>query len=243
MAIFNNSIRQISERLKRPVKPTKAYNLWAENYENEVDNLIFELEKKILEKLFVDIDIKDKAVLDYGCGTGRNWPDILSKNPSKIIGCDISSEMLLQLISKYPQAETYLIKEKNFPSIPYGTIDFILSTLVVAHIKNIKNLFGAWNNYLSAGGVIIISDLHPELLREGGKRTFMHENKNLEIKNFVHSIEDIIRICSELNLEVEEIFEEFITRELKEFYERNNALHIYDRFRNMPLIYGMRIRK
>ena len=243
MTSFGNSVKKIGKKLKRPVKAAKAYDLWAQNYESEDDNLIFELEKKILEKLFLDIELNNKTVLDYGCGTGRNWQNIISKNPEKITGCDVSSEMLRQLKLKYPRAETHLIKEKNFPPIPSGSIDVILSTLVVAHVKNIKKLFGAWNSYLNPGGVIIISDMHPELLREGGKRTFMHENKNLEIKNFVHSIEDIIRICSGLNLQVEEISEEFITRERKEFYERNNALHIYDRFRNMPLIYGMRIRK
>lgn len=237
------SIKQIRNILRRPVKASKAYDLWAQNYENEDENLIFELENKILEKLTIDIKINEKVVLDYGCGTGRNWLKIISENPARIIGCDVSAGMLQQLKLKYPQAETYLIKGKNFPQISAASVNIIFSTLVVAHVKNIKRLFEIWNGYLRPDGIIIISDLHPELLREGGKRTFIHENKNLEIKNYVHTIEDLIRICSELNLEVEEISEEFITRELKDYYERNNALHIYDRFRNMPLIYGMRIRK
>ena len=243
MQNFNSKIGHVITKLKRPVNPVKAYNLWAENYESEEDNLIFRLEKQILEKLMNNVELKEKIILDYGCGTGRNWEKYFSFEPEKIIGCDVSGEMLNQLKNKYPQADTYIIKENKFPPVQTGSADFIFSTLVIAHIKNIKKLFGAWNSYLKSGGVIIISDLHPELLREGGKRTFMHEDKNIEIKNYVHSIEDIIRVCTDLNLQVEEILEDFITEDKQDFYIKKDALHIFEKFKNMPLIYGMRIHK
>ena len=146
MENFNKSVRQIRSRLNRPVKPSKAYNLWAQNYENEDDNLIFTLENQILEKLMNEVEIESKTVLDYGCGTGRNWQKLLSK----------SGKMLHQLKSKYPESETFLIKEKGYPPIPTGTVDIIFSTLVIAHVKNLNKLFSAWNNYNFARNTYVL---------------------------------------------------------------------------------------
>ena len=88
-----------------------AYNIWAKNYDNEKDNLILHYANIILKELISRIQLKNKIIFDYGCGTGRNWPLLLDKNPAKVIGCDISQKMLHKLKEKYPNAEVYKSKD------------------------------------------------------------------------------------------------------------------------------------
>ncbi len=236
-------IKNISFRFfNRPIKARKAYDIWAEDYDSEVDNLVLKKEDEIFSSLMKDINLNDKIILDYGCGTGRNLKRLSSFNVRKIIACDISPKMLSQLKIKFQGIETYLLDTNTFPPIKGGSIDFIISTLVAAHIKDLNKLFFEWKRILQNGAFIFISDLHPDILSNGGKRTFNKKNKVYEIKNYVHTIEEIKMLCRNSNFEVTEYSESYISPDTKSFYERNNALTIYDNFFGLPLVYGMLIR-
>ena len=228
---------------KRPINPRKAYNIWAEIYDSGDDNLVFQMEEKILNSLIKNIDLSGKSILDYGCGTGRNWEKLISYKPNKITGCDVSIKMLQQLQSKYPGSEIYLIKNSSEFPVQLGTIDIIFSTLVIAHIKDLRKTFREWNRLLKPGGIILITDLHPAILSAGGKRIFEKDGKSIAIKNYIHSIDKIKILCDAFNWEVAGFEESFISEETKIFYEKKNALNIYERFYGLPLVYGILIRK
>jgi ubiquinone/menaquinone biosynthesis C-methylase UbiE len=236
---------KLSNYIKKPLEAANAYDLWASKYDEENDNLVFDLEGEILDSILGKAELKNKIILDYGCGTGRNRETLLSFKPKNIIGCDVSKEMLGKLKVKFPDEEVFLIDNPGKPELPIAgnSFDIIFSTLVIAHSKNIKKVFELWERLLKKNGEIILTDLHPEVLSKGGKRTFNLENKTYEVKNYIHSIYEIKNICSEFNLKISELLEKHIDENVKSFYERNNALHIYEKFKGLPLVYGMLIRK
>ena len=133
----------------------RAYNKWASHYDDEEDNLMLLYDSKIQELLLSSINIKDKFILDYGCGTGRNWNNILKKNPEKITGCDISKEMLKRLKDKFPNADVHLLKKNELSFAREKSIDLLLSTLVLAHIKNVGKLFVEWDKILKLNSDIV----------------------------------------------------------------------------------------
>ena len=237
---IRNNIRKI---FAGPLDAQKAYDIWSEFYDLNDDNLVFIMENKILDSLLTKVSLSGKTILDYGCGTGRNWKRFLSLNPAKLIGCDISAGMLEQLRKKYPDYETYLLKRNSTIPINKETVDFLFSTLVTAQIKNLKLLFLEWDRILKPGGFVLITDMHPDVLAAGGKRTFEKNGKNYEVKNYIHSIDEIKLISSSLNYKAMEFKEEVINEDSKEFYSRKNALHIYERFYGLPLVYGILIGK
>jgi len=237
---IKNIIRNVSIN---SIEPRKAYDIWADAYDSQDDNLVFIMESEILDTLLDEIDLTEKVILDYGCGTGRNWERILSYNVEKIIGCDISPNMLEKIKNKYQGYETYFIKKHSPLPLEDEAIDIIFSTLVIAQINNINNLFSEWNRLLRPGGLILLTDLHPEILSAGGKRTFEKDGRTYNIKNYIHSIEKIKMICAGFNLEVKDLKERHITAESKAYYEKKNALHIYNKFYGLPLVYGILIRK
>ena len=219
----------------------EAYDLWAKTYDDERDNLMLYYDKIILNKLIAGINLNGKVILDYGCGTGRNWGDLLNHNPQKIIGCDTSSGMLDVLKSKYKNAETHIITENNLSFLPDYSCDVLISTLVIAHIKEIKEIFSEWSRVLKPEGDIIITDFHPEHLSSGGSRTFKHDDKSITIKNYVHPVEFIKKELSLLGFETKELIEIKIDKDVKSFYEKNNALAVYEKYKGQPFIYGIHL--
>jgi len=232
-----------SRFLNPPLDPGKGYDLWADIYDSKETNLVFMLEDKILDSLLKETDLSGKVLLDFGCGTGRNWQRLLNKKPREIIGCDISRRMLEQLRVKFPDSKTYRMNRLSELPFRPESFDFIFSTLVVGHIKTLEPVFESWYNWLRPMGSVLVTDLHPQILASGGKRTFQKGKKTYEIQNFVHSLDQLKNLCSRFDFRVIDVNEEYLSEELKEFYESKNALHIYNRFFGLPLVYGMLIRK
>jgi len=219
--------------------PVNAYNIWADTYDKEKDNLMLFYDNIILSKLTSQIELKGKVILDYGCGTGRNWSLFLKNEPDEIIGSDISSKMLEILKSKYESAKIYLIKNYKLPFLKNNQCDIIVSTLVIAHIKNNENLFAEWNRVLKKESDIIITDFHPTLLAKGGVRTFKHKNKSIAIENNIHTISEIEEQLSPYGFKTVSLIEKYIDEEVKHFYIKNNALNVYEKFKGTPFIYGI----
>jgi ubiquinone/menaquinone biosynthesis C-methylase UbiE len=221
--------------------PEDAYNIWAENYDNEKDNLALHYDNIIMKELISKIQLNDKIIFDYGCGTGRNWPLILAKNPTKVIGCDISNNMLNKLNEKYRNAEVYLSKDLKLSFLPNNTCDIIISTLVIAHIIDIEKMFSEWERVIKNKSDIIITDFHPELLAKGGVRTFKYGREVVTVENYYHSIKTIEEILAHFRFKVLNFIEKNIDENVKHFYEKQNALKIYEKFYNTPFIYGIHL--
>ena len=174
MPAFQNLKKHVSAYLfsTKETEPEAAYNLWAKSYDSQPDNLMLALDEELFSGLLNNIIVENKIVADIGCGTGRHWKKIIAKNPKKLIGFDVSGEMLKILQQKFPEAETHLLINNELDTLENNSCDIIFSTLTVAHIKNIRKAITEWNRVLKPGGDIIITDYHPSALAKGGKRTF-----------------------------------------------------------------------
>lgn len=69
------------------VEIVEGYDIWAPTYDGEHNPLIASEENITLDLIG---DVKNKRVLDVGCGTGR-YCELLAKRGAKVIGIDPSS--------------------------------------------------------------------------------------------------------------------------------------------------------
>jgi len=221
----------------------EAYNLWSANYDNQPGNLMLDLDEEIFSDLLSPIDLKDKLIADIGCGTGRHWPKILSQSPSQLTGCDVSEGMLRELNQKFPQARTIQITDNLLSFFTDKSIDLIISTLTIAHIENLREALEAWSRVLKNNSDLIITDFHPASLSSGGKRTFQYNNSRIAIRNFVHSINDIKDILFEHGFKLISEEERLVEESVKHYYEKQNALQVFEKFKGTPIIYGMHLRR
>src|SRR5579871_6849887 len=107
-------LRKIKEALlparKPTTEPAAAYDIWALSYDHQPDNLMLALDEELCNQLFRQAVLRGKVIADIGCGTGRHWKKLLSHQPARLVGYDVSSGMLEILQQKFPDAETYLLQ-------------------------------------------------------------------------------------------------------------------------------------
>jgi ubiquinone/menaquinone biosynthesis C-methylase UbiE len=223
--------------------PDAAYDLWAADYDSQPDNLMLAWDEEIFSGLINKMDLKNKIIADIGCGTGRHWKKIFSREPQKLIGFDVSEGMLKMLQQKFPDAETYHLKNDELNQLKNESCDIIFSTLTIAHIENAEKVLHEWNRILKPGGEIITTDYHPTALAKGGKRTFSHDGKTIAVKNYVHRIDRLKEIARQLDWEVIRFTEKSIDLSAKPFYEKQNALGVYEAWKGTPIIYGIHLKK
>ncbi|HEY2580710.1 MAG TPA: methyltransferase domain-containing protein [Mucilaginibacter sp.] len=221
----------------------EAYDLWASNYDSQPGNLMLDLDEIVFSNLLKNMEITNKHVADIGCGTGRHWAAILEGKPASLTGFDVSAGMLNKLNEKYPAAHTYQIIDNTFLNIDDASYDVIISTLTVAHIENLEEALRAWCRILKDKGEIIITDFHPDALASGGKRTFKYRNVQIAVKNFVHPINIIKEILLNDNIIAIDEYEKRVDESVKDYYLKQNALHVYEKFKGFSMIYGIRFKK
>ena len=223
--------------------PEAAYNRWAAAYDSQPGNLMLALDEELFSAFLDTVDIKNKIVVDVGCGTGRHWKKIMEKEPQQLIGYDVSAGMLQILKTKFPQAVTHRLSGNQLGLSSDNAADILISTLTIAHIKDVAAALQEWNRVLQPGGDIFITDYHPAILQKGGKRTFSHDNKTVSVKNYIHSIEKIKWFAAKLNWQIVRITEKRIDEEVKHFYENQGALKVFEMYNGMRVIYSIHFKK
>lgn len=241
MAIFEKIQQYFFKHFYRSkdTEPEAAYNLWAGSYDSQPDNLMLALDEEVFSGLVSHITIQNKIIADVGCGTGRHWKKILDNEPKKLIGFDVSEEMMKMLQQKFPHAETHRLTNNKLPQLKNESCDCIISTLTMAHIQNAEEAITEWNRALKPGGQMIITDYHPLALAKGGKRTFRHNDHTVAVKNYVHTLESLKDIAKQLGLEVFRLMEKSIDESARPYYEKQNALPVFEIWKGVPIIYGL----
>jgi predicted transcriptional regulator len=90
---------------------------------------------------------------------------------------------------------------------------------------------------------MFLTDYHPEALAKGGRRTFKHQDKLIAVRNYIHPIEKIKRMAGQLGLVETRFTEKIIDDSVKGYYENQQALAIFEKFRGIPIIYGIHLKK
>lgn len=66
--------------------------------------LIYTLEKQVLEQYFSQINAGNKTAMDFACGSGR-WTQVLEEHFSKVTGVDVSENMVSLARTKCQKAD------------------------------------------------------------------------------------------------------------------------------------------
>ncbi|MEO6668589.1 MAG: class I SAM-dependent methyltransferase [Ferruginibacter sp.] len=226
-----------------PRPSSEAYDLWSDSYDVQPGNLMLDLDEIIFMTLLADVELSGKTVADIGCGTGRHWPKLYAKSPASLVGYDVSEGMLGKLKCKFPGAVASKITDNRLLDTASDSLDCIVSTLTIAHIEELEETIAAWARVLKNGGDILLTDFHPDALVKGGKRTFRHEDKQMSVINFVHSLYTIKEVCKKHGLIAIREEERFVDDSVRSYYENQDALHVYNQFKGMAIIYGLHLKK
>jgi len=142
-------------------KMNEFFNTRADTYDHHmlVDLALDEFYEEISNCVqFENLHLK---LLDVGCGTGIELERLFSKYPDmSVVGLDLSSEMLNQLQTKYPDKNIKLICGSYF-DVPFGNdFDVVLSTYSLHHWNECEKLkiYQKCFNSLIDNGIFINGD-------------------------------------------------------------------------------------
>lgn len=229
--------------LKKEVSPAVAYDLWASTYDTQPGSLIMDFDEEVFNSLLKSVDLKDKIVADIGCGTGRHWKKMLDQSPKQLIGYEVSVRMLNKLKEKFPEAVTHLITDHRLYGLDDHSCDVLVSTLTISHMEEMEPVFKEWDRVLKPGSDILITESNPELLAKGEERVFTYRNKTITIRSYAHPVEKIRAMANQLNWQEAGFTEKIIDESVKEYYENQYALSLYEKFKGTSLVYGIHFKK
>ncbi len=165
------------------------YDTWAKTYDEDINSTIH-MDELYFHKFWGDL--KNKKVLEIGCGSGRNTQKLL-KSGHDIIAIDISQNMLEKAKSKISSHNVnFICGDFIHIEIKDNDFDFAIISLVLEHIENLNQFFEKAFSRLKSGASIFISEIHPQRMQNGSGARFIDREKNIEVRarSFSHKEED-----------------------------------------------------
>lgn len=108
------------------------------------------------------------ALIDVGCGPGYLVDSISRQFPQlKVIGIDISEDMLTQARKNFPASERTWFRQGDAQALPCSNeeVDFVLSTGAFHHWGNAARSLHEFHRVLKPGGQLLILDLRRDARR------------------------------------------------------------------------------
>jgi len=175
-------------------------------------------------------NLKDKTILDLGCGAGYMSRYFIENGASKVVACDISQNMI-DLAKKEDCKNIYykVLPMEDISSIN-EKFDIVFSSLAFHYVKDFDKLISDISNLLKPNGILVFSQENPiataivypstkeKHIEIDGKRYYLLSNyKNAgkrvvdwfdsEVIKYHRNFEIIINTLINNNLEIKEIKE------------------------------------
>lgn len=169
------------------------------------------------DKLKLIGSVKNKKVLDLGCGGGQ-ISIAFAKKGARVIGIDLSEEQI-KFAKKLAEKNKVKISFEQgsfqkLSTIKSGSQDIVFSSWAFLYSPDIKQVFREANRVLKKGGLFIFSQDHPFFHCFGNKTLEIKQSylksgkgKNIKFIAFRRTFSEIFNALKETNFNVEKILE------------------------------------
>tara|TARA_Y100000310_G_scaffold285257_1_gene308599 strand:+ start:1650 stop:2387 length:738 start_codon:yes stop_codon:yes gene_type:complete len=236
------------------------YNKNAQDYHQKIKSKE-DIWHKFIEKPiiinFLKEEIKNKKVLDLGCGSGVFVKKIISLGAKNVKGFDLSSELIKIAKKENPDIDFYVGNAQN-TSFKNKEFDIVTSSLMAQYIKDLNKLFGEVSRILKKKGVFVFSMHHPiqevsERLKINGKKSdtkvllkaYFHNNMykwklkcKMNMISYHHTFEMIFNALNKNGFVVENLAEPRAPKKAEKYNKK-----IYDRSNRRPSFLIIKARK
>lgn len=196
--VWSRIRRLLPQRPLQTLRSLDAYALWATSYPPYAHNRLMQIEQAAMLRLMPDV--KDRSVLDLACGTGRYGRIAVQAGARRVVGADNSAPMLEA--GHDPAVQRVLAPMTSLP-FASGCFDVILCGLATGHLPPdlMRQAVAEMGRILRPGGEALISDFHPLLYANGGKRTFTApDGKAYAVEHYPHSLYDYEQAISSASM-------------------------------------------
>lgn len=180
--------------------------------------------------------LKDKVVLDIGCGMGDFTAYCISQGAKHVTGIDISFNMIANAKERHIH-DCLTFEQVAFEdmTVPNGSIDFVSSSLAFHYIADFQLLIKKISTALFEGGILLFSINHPIVAANKGKESWItdqegnllhyavdnYQDEGLRTQNWLvdnvmmyhRTMSTILNTLIESGLQIEKIIEPIPTNE------------------------------
>ena len=209
-----------------------GYALWARSYGPET--AVSALEDQTVRALDLP---SSRALLDVGCGTARRTP---GEPSALVVGVDLSPAML----ARAPADQLVAVADACALPLRDGSFDRVWCRLMIGHIAAYSTAYRELARVCAPGGLIVVSDFHPDAAAAGHRRTFRDANRVVhEVEHHVHPISAQQSAARRHGLEVVTVCEAAVGPTIEHFYRDAGVLDAYEEQRGLPLVVVFVLRK
>lgn len=159
-----------------------GYARWSETYDT-LPNPLIQVEQPAVRSLLAELPAG--PVLDAACGTGRHAV-YLEERGHKVIGLDLSAEMLGRARAKAPRA-AWCLGDLCWLPLRSSSLDAAVCSLALTHVRQLQMAIRELARVVRPGGRLILSDIHPFVVAVGGQAIFGVEEGGLAfVRNELH---------------------------------------------------------
>ena len=105
-------------------------------------------------------DLKNKTVLCIGCGSGEECAHLLSLGAKKVVGIDLSKELIAIAKASYPNIEFFTMDMAKL-KFPDSSFDLVYSSLAMHYLKDWRATLKSIKKILKPKGAFLFSTHHP----------------------------------------------------------------------------------
>lgn len=165
-----------------------AYDLWADGYDAQDNPMVLGAAQVLARRL---PEFAGRAVIEFGCGTGRNLEALAQADAARLAGIDLSPGMLARARARVPRAA---LIESDFANaaVPEGEFDVALFCLALEHAADLRGPLAAAKRALRTDGRILIVEIHPELSAGGTGAHFERDGGIVTMPAYAHRREDYV---------------------------------------------------
>ena len=201
-------LRSLLRRDRLPVlPPQEGYDRWAASYEDNM-NPVQTLEAEALARLLPDL--RDRVVLDLGCGKGRVARLALERGARETVGVDVSEAMLKAAAASLPASSVRWVQADG-RALPFeaASFDVVICALMMGHVDDLEAALSEIARVLRPGGLLLLSDFHPYATLRGWQRVFTDADsgRSFAIENHPHLFDAYLRCFNRLHLVLETLEE------------------------------------
>lgn len=190
-----------------PTDVASAYDRWSQVYDADV-NPTRDLDAVMLRRL--DFDLRDRDVLEIGCGTGKNtaW---LAEHLRSVVAMDFSAGMLAQAQRRIDAPHVHFLRHDVREPWPLAdaSIDWVIGNLVLEHVETLDDVFAEAARVLRDGGECYFCELHPYRQMLGKQARFAHPEtgETVRVAAFLHDASDYVNASIRAGLRIVAAYE------------------------------------
>lgn len=110
-------------------------------------------------------EVKDRRVLDLGCGAGASCKRVAEMGAKDVVGIDLSDRMLA-IAERECNHDRILFRKADLNQLnkispELGRFDIVMSSLAMHYVADYQRLISCVWDLLSPGGIFVFSQEHP----------------------------------------------------------------------------------